>query len=122
MLKEQREKLLKNEETVVRYKKNLQIYILQTLKEIEQYFAEIRNKRQEEKTKAEEDKKQKREAAKQQAALNRLDKKMFTFTVSKSCSQNFKSLTRDGRERLLSKLDNTGNGAPEVGKYNPKFD
>lgn len=50
----------------------------------------------------------------------RMDKKYYV-QVSKTCSQNFKSQTRDYREKILSKLDHFGNGAPEVGKYNPKF-
>ncbi|TNV82030.1 hypothetical protein FGO68_gene16144 [Halteria grandinella] len=109
-LKDQREKLLKDDQTV-------------TLKEIEEYFSEIRNKRQEEKQKAEEERRVRKEALKQQAAANRLDKKFgFTLNVNKACTQNFKSQTRDHRERILSKLDSKGNGAPEVGKYNPKLD
>jgi len=34
----------------------------------------------------------------------RLDKKYFV-PVNKQCSQNFKSQTRDYREKILSKLD-----------------
>lgn len=71
----------------------------------------------------EEERKAKREQNKQMQASNRHDKRgNFTITVSKTCSQNFKSQTRDHREKVLSKLDSQGNGAPEVGKYNPKHD
>lgn len=45
-LKIQREKLLKNDETVVSIiKSRLVLSYIQTLKEIDDYFAEIRNKR-----------------------------------------------------------------------------
>jgi hypothetical protein len=50
----------------------------------------------------------------------RMDKRYFV-AVNKTCTSNFKSQTRDYREKILSKLDQLGNGAPEVGKYNPKF-
>ena len=92
------------------------------MKEIEEYFSEIRNKRIEESRKAEEDKKQKREALKQQAAARKLDKNFLALSVSKACTQNFKSQTRDGREYVMAKLDHAGNGAPDIGKYNPRFE
>jgi hypothetical protein len=41
--------------------------------------------------------------------------------VNKTCSANFKSQTRDYREMILARLDHMGNGAPEAGKYNPKY-
>jgi hypothetical protein len=56
------------------------------MKEIEEYFAEIRNKRVEESRKAEEDKRLKREALKQQAAARKLDKNFLALSVSKACT------------------------------------
>lgn len=89
------------------------------MKEIEEYFSEIKNKRKDEKQKAEEERKAKKE---QQKQLNAKFDKRFTLNVSKNCTANFKSQTRDFREKVMSQLDSQGNGAPEVGKYNPKLD
>ena len=58
-----------------------------------------------------------KDAAKQQS--QRMDKRYF-LQVSKECTGTFKAQTRDYRDYVLSKLDHQGNGAPEVGKYNPK--
>jgi len=54
--------------------------------------------------------------------MNHKVDKRYKINVHKSCTQNFKTMTRDYREKLLSKLDTKGNGAPEVGKYNPKHE
>ena len=40
--------------------------------------------------------------------------------MSKQCTATFKASTRDYRDKMMSNLDHQGNGAPEVGKYNPK--
>lgn len=108
-LKDQREQLLKSDETVVGI---IFHYCVQTLKEIESYFSDIRNKRKDEKTKTAEDIKAKKDSTK-------IDKR-YAFIVNKTSTANFKSQTRDKRDLMLCKLDTFGNDAPEIGKYNPK--
>ena len=58
----------------------------------------------------------KRELANQ----GRTDKRYYV-PVNKTSTANFKSQTRDYREMILARLDHMGNGAPESGKYNPKY-
>jgi len=83
------------------------------------FFSRASRKGETERKKAEEERKAKKE---QQKQLNAKFDKRFTLNVSKNCTANFKSQTRDFREKVMSQLDSQGNGAPEVGKYNPKLD
>lgn len=93
--------------------------------DIDKFFIEVKQKRREDKEKLESDRKSREETIRN--SLNTtLEQRSQRMTINheinnKKGTAQFKAVTREQRERILSNTIGSNENMPEVGKYTPKY-